>query len=106
MFASQEGLKRLVFSLNWYGDGTLRVVPRFDWQKTFHQLYTLSGEVQTHVFGSVYCLLEEKDKTIYSKIFSFIKHWALEKGYDLTIVKEGGTLKTDLGNYAYQINQL
>ena len=28
MFASQEGLKRLVFSLNWYGDGTFRVVPR------------------------------------------------------------------------------
>ena len=28
MFASQEGLKRLAFSLNWYGLRTFQVVPR------------------------------------------------------------------------------
>jgi len=97
MFASQAGLKRLVFSLNWYGDGTFRVVPRFEWQKVFHQLYTLSGEIMDRVFGSVYCLLEKKDKAIYCKIFSFILHWAEEYGYPLTIKVEGGRIKTDLG---------
>jgi len=102
MFASQEGLKRLVFSLNWYGDGTFRVVPRFDWQKVFLQLYTLSGEVLNQVFGSVYCLLERKDKNIYSKIFSFILHWAQQHGHTLTIVAEKGRLKTDLEKTVYQ----
>ena len=70
---------------------------RFDWQKVFHQLYTLSGEVLNQVFGSVYCLLERKDKNIYCKLFSFIKHWAMQHGHTLTIVAEKGRLKTDLG---------
>ena len=113
IFASQAGLKRLAFSLNWYGDGTFRVVPRylfgckfmtslkfshrFEWQKVFHQLYTLSGEILDKVFGSAYCLLEKKDKNIYCKIFSFILHWAEQHGHSLTIKNEGGRLKTDLG---------
>ena len=70
---------------------------RFEWQKVFHQLYTLSGEIMDRVFGSVYCLLEKKDKAIYCKIFSFSLHWAEEHGYPLTIKVEGGRIKTDLG---------
>ena len=72
---------------------------RFEWQKVFHQLYTLSGEILDKVFGSVYCLLEKKDKNIYCKIFSFIMHWADQHGYTLTIRNEKGRLRTDLGSY-------
>ena len=54
-----------------------------------------------HVFGSVYCLLERKDKNIYCKIFSFLKHWAMQHGYVLVIVDEKGALKTDLGTYVF-----
>ena len=74
---------------------------RFEWQNLFHQLYTLSGEVLNHVFGSAYCLLQKKDKNIYCIIFSFIKHWAHEHGFIMTIVDENGSLKTDLGTYEY-----
>ena len=72
---------------------------RFEWQKVFHQLYTLSGEILNKVFGSAYCLLEKKDKNIYSKIFSFLLHWAEQHGHSLTIKNEKGRLKTDLGDY-------
>ena len=53
------------------------------------------------VFGSVYCLLEKKDKNIYCKIFSFILHWAVQHGHTLTIKNEKGRIKTDLGKIAY-----
>ena len=70
---------------------------RTDWQKKFYQLYTLSADVVDCVFGSLYCLLQKKDRAIYCKIFSFIKHWAMEHGYPLIIQEQRGRLKTDLG---------
>ena len=75
----------------------IKTFRRFEWQKPFHQLYTLSGVILDRVFGSAYCLLERKDKTIYCKIFSFLMHWAEQHGFPLTIVNEKGRLKTDLG---------
>ncbi|XP_042913268.2 uncharacterized protein [Parasteatoda tepidariorum] len=71
MFCTTDNLKRMCSSKKIWADGTFKIVPLL-----FHQLYTIHGLYENEMFPFVYCLLQDKKKETYKRLFQMIKEEA------------------------------
>lgn len=80
VFCSPRSLDLLSRSRSWYGDGTFKVTPPL-----FYQLYTIHADHYGAVLPAAYCLLPNKLKTTYCKMFEILKKAAEDRGFRLAL---------------------
>jgi hypothetical protein len=80
IFCSPRSLDLLSRSTSWYGDGTFKVSPPL-----FYQLYTIHVDHYGAILPAAYCLLPDKKKATYSKMFEIIKQSVEDRGFRVAV---------------------
>ncbi|XP_076069776.1 uncharacterized protein LOC143041652 [Oratosquilla oratoria] len=77
-FATEEGLRYLARSTQWFVDGTFRTAP-----KLFHQLYIIRCPLGESAITCVYAFLSGKTQSIYEELFQAIVEPCATLGFNL-----------------------
>ncbi|XP_076049608.1 uncharacterized protein LOC143030340 [Oratosquilla oratoria] len=78
VFATEEGLRYLTRSTQWFMDGTFRTAP-----KLFHQLYLIRCPLGESKITCVYAFLSGKTQSIYEEVFQAIVEQCATLGFNL-----------------------
>ena len=73
IFATEQNIRLLFSSADWYSDGTFSIVPSL-----FYQLWTIHGRVLDQVFPLVYALTTNKTEEVYVTILRTLKQKAVQ----------------------------
>ena len=86
IFSTDDNLRQLAQSSTIFMDGTFKSTPSL-----FDQLYTMHGIYREHVIPLVYCLLPDRKRTTYFRVFEILKRRLAE----LDLVLEPDTVISD-----------
>ena len=70
IFATENNLKLLTGSSEWYVDGTFEVAPLL-----YKQMYNIAGEISGKILPLLYSLLPNKKETTYLKLFNLLSQF-------------------------------
>src|SRR6218665_1314816 len=68
MFGTMENINRLQRNEHWFVAGTFRVAPAI-----FYQVFTLHALIDNKAVPLVYCLIQDKTKATYIRVFEKLK---------------------------------
>ena len=80
IWATDDSLKRLADAEVWHMDGTFGIAP-----KIFYQVYLILAKVEGVMIPLVYSLMTNKDKKMYSELFTQIKVAIQDAGHVLKV---------------------
>ena len=72
IFTTENNIRQLFSSPDWFADGTFSIVPNL-----FFQLWTIHGVVAEQVFPLVYVLASNKTQETYTEVLNFLKDKAI-----------------------------